>query len=269
MIEHLIEKGVKKHFNGQIVLFEVASLNEHFEGLQIHDTDIVKIEQWENDELVGTEKFIKASDVNFDGAVAKEVLVKEYEDEPISETIEIIEPRVVQYGWKESDESYENSEEGTKNEPETGMPYEEAEKLINLGALIALPEWEGFWFKNLKVENVQESKVLVLTKEGEITDTPLEECKERNDWVVVEATPEQEKILDDYFASVKKPELVAELTQEEADTLIKAENAKILEMNTVNAEEVTIGVSDEPSQHVVPEVVSKTAKTAKTNKDKK
>lgn len=104
MIEHLIEKGVKKHFNGQIVLFEVASLNEHFEGLQIHDTDIVKIEQWENDELVGTEEFIKASDVNFDGAVAKEVA-------PIVE------------------ESYENSEEGTKGIV-TELSPEEADALI-------------------------------------------------------------------------------------------------------------------------------------------
>lgn len=171
--ENLIEKGVKKHFNGQIVLFEVASLNEHFDGLQIHESDIVKIEQWENDELVGTEEFIKASDVNFDGAVAKEVIP---------------------------------AEEETKNEPETGMSYEEAEKRLNLGELIALPEWGGFWFKNLKVENVQESKVLVLTKEGEITDTPWEECKERNDWVMVKATPEQEKLLDNYFASIQEPE---------------------------------------------------------------
>lgn len=104
MIEHLISKGVKKHFNGQVVLFAVASLNEHFEGLQIHDTDIVKIEQWENDELVGTEEFIKASDVNFDGAVAKEVA-------PIE------------------DESYENSEEGIKGIVAELSP-EEADTLI-------------------------------------------------------------------------------------------------------------------------------------------
>jgi hypothetical protein len=104
MIEHLIEKGVKKHFNGQIVLFAVESLNEHFDGLQIHDTDIVKIEQWDGDELVGTEEYIKASDVNFDGAVAKEVA-------PIE------------------DESYENSEEGTKGIV-TELSPEEANTLI-------------------------------------------------------------------------------------------------------------------------------------------
>ena len=41
--EKLITKGVKKHFDGQEVLFSVASLNEHFDGLQIHESDVLYI----------------------------------------------------------------------------------------------------------------------------------------------------------------------------------------------------------------------------------
>jgi len=268
MIEHLIEKGVKKHFNGQIVLFAVASLMEHFDGLKIHTSDIVEIEQWENDDLVGTEEFIKASDVNFDGAVAKEVLV-----------VEELDPT-----------KFEKEEEIIV--PEKGMPYAEAEKRLNLGELIALPEWGGFWFKNMNVENVQESKVFVLTKEGEITDTPWEECKERNDWIEVKATPEQEKLLDGYFeyinslkTLVSSEEDVLELTQEEADALIKAENANITvqvteetladnpelvsegvvvgEIINVDAEEVK---ADPIAVEVVPNVVKKLTKTPNAKK---
>lgn len=66
--EKLITKGVKKHFNGQEVLFSVASLNEHFEGLQIHETDILYI--GEEDDV---EDFVKIGDVNFDNATANEV----------------------------------------------------------------------------------------------------------------------------------------------------------------------------------------------------
>lgn len=170
--EKLIAKGVKKHFNGQIVLFAVASLLQHFDGLQFHDSDKIEVENWEGDELLGTEEFIKASDVNFDDAVAKEVATEEEE---------------------------------TLNPVVTGMTYENAEKELKLGNLIALPEWGGFWFKNL---NVDSDEVLVLTKEGEITNTPFEEFKERNDWVVVDATSEQEKLLENYFASLVVTETV-------------------------------------------------------------
>nr|WP_315173554.1 hypothetical protein [uncultured Flavobacterium sp.] len=83
---------------------------------------------------------------------------------------------------------------------EEGMTYAEAEKLLLEGKLIALPEWGGFWFKDEKT-----NEVLVLTKEGEVTKTPWEVCKESNDWIVVEATIEQQKIVADYFASIIVP----------------------------------------------------------------
>lgn len=75
--EKLISKGVEKHFNGQEVLFKVSSLNEHFEGLQIHESDAIFVD--------GVE-FVKVGDVNFDNATANEVSPKveeETEDFPV------------------------------------------------------------------------------------------------------------------------------------------------------------------------------------------
>jgi len=94
--EKLIAKGVEKHFNGQQVLFKVSSLNEHFEGLQIHDSDILLIEE---------EAYIKVGDVNFDNATANEVAPKVEEElyeeseeanaEIPLEEIEVVEPEIV------------------------------------------------------------------------------------------------------------------------------------------------------------------------------
>ena len=150
--EQLIAKKVKHHFNAaeKQVLFEVKSLEEHYDGLLIHESDIIDIE---SEEISG--KFVKEGDVNMDDAVSKEVA--------------------------EENES-------------VGMTYEEAEKLLKEGELIALPGWGGFWFYNFRNE-----ETLVLTKEGEITETPWEICKERNDWQVVEATEEQYGLVNDYF----------------------------------------------------------------------
>lgn len=77
------------------------------------------------------------------------------------------------------------------------MTFEEAEKVLNDGDLISLPEWKGFWFKNL-----DNGEILVLTKDGEILNTPWEESKQRTDWKKVEATQEQEKILEDYWLNL-------------------------------------------------------------------
>jgi len=60
--EELVNKGVDKHFDGQKVLFKVDSLKEHFDGLQIHDSDVISIEE------VG---YVKCGDVNFDKATEK------------------------------------------------------------------------------------------------------------------------------------------------------------------------------------------------------
>ena len=161
--EQLILKGVKhRQYKGNLVL-QLESLKKHFDGLLIHDSDIVVIEE-ENKE------YIKVNDVNFDNAIPKEVVV---EEEPAAET--------------------------------TGMTYAEAEELMKLGKLVKLPEWEGFWFRN----NVKE-ETLVLTKEGEVLDTPWDICKESNDWIEAEATPEQQQILENYFDSLKNPNKMIE-----------------------------------------------------------
>lgn len=156
--EKMIAKGVEKHFDGQRVLFKVESLNEHFKGLVIHESDWVSVED---------EAYVVLSDVNFDNATDNEI----QRDSEVEET-----PLL------------------------SGMTFEEAEKLMDIGELIALPEWGGFWFKSVKT-----GETIVLTKEGEITETPWEEFKERNDWVTVEATPEQKEIIENYFATNEPP----------------------------------------------------------------
>jgi hypothetical protein len=57
------------------------------------------------------------------------------------------------------------------------LSFEEAEVFLNIGELVKLPEWGGFWFKNLKTD-----KIYVYTKDDVIVDTPFDKYKERNDW---------------------------------------------------------------------------------------
>lgn len=82
------------------------------------------------------------------------------------------------------------------------MSFEEAEVILNKGDLVALPEWKGFWFKDLT-----NGKLLVFTKDNEVLDTPHEEYKLRTDWIEVKATPEQELVLENYF-NPKKPDAI-------------------------------------------------------------
>lgn len=65
--EKLITKGVEKHFNGQEVLFSVESLNEHYSGLLIHESDYIAVEE--------KGIFVKVGDINFDNATSNEVEV--------------------------------------------------------------------------------------------------------------------------------------------------------------------------------------------------
>jgi hypothetical protein len=114
----------------------------------------------------------------------------------------------------ESDVNFDDA-----TEKELGMTYEEAEKLLRMGELIALPGWKGFWFKDIKT-----NEVLVLTKEGDILDTPWEICKERNDWVEAVATDEQNQLLRNYFASVEDIEVVdAEVLTGEIEHVVTTE----------------------------------------------
>lgn len=207
--EKLIAKKVKHHFSAaeKQVLFEVKSLEEHYDGLLIHESDIIDIE---SEEISG--KFVKEGDVNMDDAVSKEVAEEE----------EVL-----------------------------GMTYEEAEKLLKDGKLIALPGWGGFWFNNIKTD-----ETLVLTKEGEVTDTPWEICKERNDWQVVEATEEQDQLLRDYF-DIADATLEIEVT---AETL--NDNPELVTEGIVVGEIVTVDAV-EPIEEIILAKVTKKKKTKK------
>jgi hypothetical protein len=67
--EQLISKKVKHKFDQKLkqVLFDVINLEDHFDGLLIHTSDIIYLEEGE---LVNG--YVKVGDVNFDSAVSKE-----------------------------------------------------------------------------------------------------------------------------------------------------------------------------------------------------
>lgn len=197
--EDLLQKGVKAHFTGQETVFSVESLNEHFEGLKYHEIDVLDIE------IEGeTQKFLKEGDVDFSLSTPKEVLPKEEAPEPELPL------------------------------EEKGMTYEEAEKLLETGKLISLPEWEGFWFGNIKT-----GETLVLTKEGEILNTPNPEFKERNDWKEVDATPEQQKLLDDYFA-IEENKIINEIETVVTKDILEEDPKPVVEYPVAKAKKPKI-----------------------------
>lgn len=100
---------------------------------------------------------------------------------------------------KEIESSEKEVSEGSKDS--LGMNYEQAEKEMDRGMFVKLPEWGGFWFKE-----ANSKKVLVLTKDGELLDTPHEEYKSREDWSVAYPTEEQVALLDSYRKKVEKNE---------------------------------------------------------------
>lgn len=95
-------------------------------------------------------------------------------------------------GGIENDDEESSEEELGSAE---GMTYEEADVEMDYGQAVKLPEWVGFWFKEIGTD-----KTFVLTKDGEVLDTPHEEYKERNDWQLVEPTDEQSEILGKFWS---------------------------------------------------------------------
>lgn len=194
---------------------------------------------------MNTEKLIeKGVEKHFDGqkVLFKVESLKEHFDGLLIHESDIEEIDGVGY-VKEGDVNFDNAttnEVAPKVEEEivSGMSYEEAEKELKTGNLIALPEWGGFWFKNLNLDN---DEILVLTKEGEITNTPFDEFKERNDWTTVEATPEQQLLLDEYFASLE---------------------VSVDEIEVAGTEEVIV-----PAETIISDEVADTAQTTKTVQD--
>lgn len=88
--EQIIAKGVEKHFDGQEVLFSVESLNIHFDGLLIHESDFITVEGKEGN-------FVKVGDVSFDNATANKVAAKV--EEAVAETpidLPVLEPETPQ-----------------------------------------------------------------------------------------------------------------------------------------------------------------------------
>jgi len=97
--EKMILKGVETKLIGGRTFFKVESLNEHFGGLLIHESDWVQVED---------EAYVVLSDVNFDNATDNEIQRK-------SDVAE--------------EEPYESSEEGTVGIVTIDTP-EEADALI-------------------------------------------------------------------------------------------------------------------------------------------
>lgn len=113
----------------------------------------------------------------------------------------------------------------SKPQEPKGLTYAEAEKVMNAGGLIKLPEWEGFWFKNLNTD-----KVYVFTKEGEILDTPHEKYKESNYWQEYTPNEDQFKKLSEFQDSLNNPQDPIQTeepakTEEPSDSFEKAYEA--------------------------------------------
>lgn len=226
--EQLITKKVKHAFNGKETLFSVDSLKQHFDGLVIHESDLLTDEFEDQDEA-----YVKLDDINFDSAVAKDVAPEKDFTIEVGETV-LEEGHFSAYtnlgenGYEIGDTLvYEEEKPWYKKTIKLGLDFSEAEKILDEGNLVALPEWEGFWFKNLT-----NGQLLVFTKDGEILDTPYDEYKLRNDWVRVDATEEQSKILESYFdnlsaKSIKVEDAVIETGKEDSKEVVSpAESEK-------------------------------------------
>lgn len=203
--EGLILKGIERHFTGKEVLFKVESLHKHFDGLLIHETDVIQITEevkTSEDADEGTEKeftqvdYVKVSDINFDNAVSKEVVIEEVLEET--------------------------------PEP-TGMSYAEAEALVKKGKLISGPDWTGLLFANIHT-----GEVLVLNSKGEVVENPL--IEDRNDFFEVKATPEQEEFLVKYFQSLKESKSIEDNKVVDPKTIeVPADSVKEVKKETTSA----------------------------------
>lgn len=61
------------------------------------------------------------------------------------------------------------------------MNFIDAMTALTQGKKVKLPEWTGYWFEN------DENEVMVLTKQGDIQDSPwLEKYQGRTDWEITE-----------------------------------------------------------------------------------
>lgn len=69
------------------------------------------------------------------------------------------------------------------------MNYLDALRELSDGKKVKLPEWSGYWFldKDSNPELHIEKRIRVLTKDGDILDTPwCEKYKNREDWAVTD-----------------------------------------------------------------------------------
>ena len=65
------------------------------------------------------------------------------------------------------------------------MDYLDALKNLNQGLKIKLPEWGGYWYKEVNIVNgIDYSYVRVFTKEGLFLDTPSIQFMLRTDWLI-------------------------------------------------------------------------------------
>lgn len=81
------------------------------------------------------------------------------------------------------------------------LTYKKAEELLQKGEYIKLPDWGGFWFKDKNSD-----KVMVLTKDGEVLDTPHDEYKSKRSWQKTKPTKEQLDIIDKHYGLLESKE---------------------------------------------------------------
>lgn len=97
----------------------------------------------------------------------------------------------------------------TTNEKQL-LTYEEAEQILENGGAIALDGWVGFWKKETSL-----NKILVVTKDNEVFDSPDDQYKDVPEWIEVYPTQDQinaiEKYLIDLNAKKTKEKLAVKI----------------------------------------------------------
>lgn len=122
-----------------------------------------------------------------------------------------------------------------------------AEEQMRAGKLVSLPTWAGFWFKDIATD-----KTYVLTREGEIVDTPHDQYKAVEEWSEVEATEEQAELLNEFWA--KKNEVAAkDFNSLKAVAYNRGRNTSFLKLKT------KISIKDLDKRKKLPNDVARTS----------
>lgn len=128
-----------------------------------------------------------------------------------------------------------------------------ADEKMSVGKTVALPEWEGFWFKE-----IASGKTFVLTKEGKVLDNPDEKYKEETGWEEIEPTEDQQKALEKFWEG-KRSKKEKSFTGLKAKAYNKGRGTGFIKLKK------HISIKDLQDRKNLPNDVSRTSEFVMTN----